>query len=293
MQDNDKILENAEEILSAIKYMESIDTDAAYRRDLRALREKRREGRTKFWLRFAACLSLPLAAATGILAWMLFNPVESEQFASVVAPFGAVVKYELPDHSTVWLNSGSSLSYPVRFSRKSRTVQLEGEAYFDVQKNPDRPFTVVADGGMKVKVLGTKFNVSAYKDDSSIETTLESGKVEVITDSGVSLELIPGEQANYSKESGHLEKHKVNAYDHTAWKDGKMVFRNASLEEIFNRLEHKFGINIILSGQPSGDERYRATFRNESLDRTMDYLGRIAGFRWQFEDENTIAVQFR
>ena len=100
--------------------------------------------------------------------------------ASVTAPRGAVVRYELPDNSTVWLNSGSTLIYPTRFDRKTRRVQLDGEAYFEVQANPEKPFYVGASDGLSVKVYGTKFNVEAYSDDDIITTTLENGHVDVL-----------------------------------------------------------------------------------------------------------------
>lgn len=292
--DTDKLLDNANEILSAVRYMESVDADAACERSLQAIRQSRRNIRISRMLRFAACLSLPLSIATGVLAWLLFFPSESERYVEVTSPVGAVIKYELPDNSIVWLNSGSKLSYPAVFSRKSRQVRLEGEAYFQVEANPEKPFYVRTSGDCSVKVYGTEFVVSAYPDDPTVTTTLESGAVDMEVGAGSearSVTMVPGDQAVFTKTTGTMEKYKVNAYEFSAWREGKMIFRNATLDEIFNTLERKFGVDIQVRGNRSGEERYRATFRNESLDRTLNYLARIAGFSWRCEDDRLIEVE--
>lgn len=293
--DTVRLIENAEEILSAIRYMESVDADAACEKSLQTIRLSRRNSRMYSLLKFAACLSLPLAVVSGVLAWLLFFPLENERFAEVTSPVGAVVKYELPDNSTVWLNSGSRLTYPVEFSGKSRRVSLEGEAYFQVEANPEKPFYVSTSDSHNVKVWGTKFVVSAYPDDPFITTTLESGAVDieyVAEGEERSLVMHPGEQTVFVKTTGEIDKRIVDTYEFTAWKDGKMVFRNATLEEIFKSLEHKFGVVIRVSGVSNG-EHYRATFRNESLDRTLNYLSRIAGFSWQNTDGGLIEVELK
>lgn len=292
--DTERMLENAEEIMSAIRYMESLDADAVCERDLQSIRASRGNSRRNRLLRFAACLSLPLAALAGVLAWKLFFPQESERYAEVVSPVGTVVRYELPDNSVVWLNSASRLTYPTSFSRKSRQVRLEGEAYFQVEPDSDRPFFVRTSDNHSVKVCGTEFVVSAYPDDPTITTTLETGAVEIELGTGgdgMVVKMAPGDQTVFTKITGTVEKRRVNAYEFSAWKDGRMIFRNATLDEIFNSLERRFGVDIQVRGSISDKERYRATFRNESLDRTLNYLSRIAGFTWQSVDNRLIEVE--
>lgn len=288
--DTERMLENAEEIMSAIRYMESLDADAVCERDLRSIRASRVNSRWNRLLRFAACLSLPLATLAGVLAWKQ----ESERYAEVVSPVGTVVRYELPDNSVAWLNSASRLTYPTAFSRKSRQVSLEGEAYFQVEPDSDRPFFVRTSDNHSVKVCGTEFVVSAYPDDPTITTTLETGAVEIELGTGgdgMVVKMVPGDQTVFTKLTGEVETRRVNAYEFSAWKDGRMIFRNATLDEIFNSLERRFGVDIQVRGSINDKERYRATFRYESLDRTLNYLSRIAGFRWQSIDDRLIEVE--
>lgn len=292
MTKENRRLEKAQSILQAIRYMESIDSEAAYEKGMAAIREERRRKAFRGFVWAAACLSIPLLAATAILVSIHYFPSESKQMASVTAPRGAVVKYELPDNSTVWLNSGSTLTYPIRFDRKTRRVQLEGEAYFEVQANPEKPFLVNTSDELSVKVYGTRFNVEAYSDDDIITTTLEHGHVDVLVEGHEALCLVPGEQAEYSKLTGELVRSQVNTYESTAWKDGRMVLRNASLNEVFKALERKFGVSIQVNGTIDETDTYRATFRNETLAQILDYLSATADFRWKIEDTTLPGGEF-
>ena len=283
MKEDDKMLAKANAISQAIDYMESIDAEKAYEKGRKRIANQRRKQFLGAFVKVAACLAVPLALSTAILGWLRFFPAESRKFASVTVPAGSVVRYELPDNSIVWLNSQSTLKYPVRFSSRARRVELEGEAYFEVEANPDKPFYVNTSDNLAVRVYGTKFNVAAYNDEPLIQTTLESGHVEVIVSgngAGTALDLVPGEQATYDKATGHLEKRQVNTYEHIAWTQGRLVFRNASLGDVFKSLERKFGVRINVQGKINDTETYRATFRNESLSQIMDYLSRTAGFKW-------------
>ncbi|MGN1210988.1 MAG: FecR family protein [Candidatus Cryptobacteroides sp.] len=283
MENDNTTLKKAHAILQAIRYMESIDTEAAFNRDIHKIKKARKALVYNRLVRFAACLSIPLFIATAVMTALYFFPQESHEMAEVTAPCGSVVRYELPDKSTVWINSGSTLKYPTRFDRKARRVEIDGEAYFEVHANPDKPFYVNAFDGLSVKVYGTRFNVSAYSDDENITTTLENGHVDVIV-SDQTLSLIPGEQASYSKLTGEIVRSQVNTYEHTAWKDGRLVLRNASLNQVFKALERKFGVTVSVKGTVNESETYRATFRNESLSQILDYLSRTASFSWRFED---------
>lgn len=284
MTNDDKILKKADDLWKAIQYMESIDVDNAFENGMNQIRQARRQLFFNRLVRVAACLSIPLFIATAVMASLWLFPRESTEMASVTAPCGSVIKYELPDQSTVWINSGSTLTYPVRFDRKARRVEIDGEAYFEIQANPDKPFYVNASDGLSVKVYGTKFNVSAYSDDDVITTTLETGHVDVMV-ADQTLALVPGEQASYSKLTGQMVRSQVNTYEHTAWKDGRLVLRNASLSQVFKALERKFGVTVHVNGTINESDTYRATFRNETLSQILDYMSRTAGFRWRYEDE--------
>lgn len=283
MENNELKLRKAQNLLDAIRYMESLDADKACREGMNKVKKERRSVIFNNFVKVAAILSLPLLIATTVMASLYFFPEESSEMASVTAPGGSVVKFELPDKSTVWINGGSTLTYPVRFSQKARRVEIEGEAYFEVQANPEKPFYVNASDGFSVKVYGTRFNVSAYSDDDTITATLESGHVDVSVAERI-LTLVPGEQASYSKLTGEIVRSQVNAYEHIAWKDGRLVLRNANLNQVFKALERKYGVKVIVNGNINESETYRATFRKESLSQILDYLSRTAGFTWKMDD---------
>ena len=104
-----------------------------------------------------------------------------------------MIRYELPDGSVVWLNAGTTLRYPTVFKKDNRSVELKGEAYFEIQADQERPFYVNTQNGLSVYVYGTKFNVNAYENDDYVETVLEKGKVNVITPNRETIVLTPGE----------------------------------------------------------------------------------------------------
>ena len=236
-------------------------------------------------VRYAAFLTIPLLLSSLILGYLYFGGTEDEEkYAEVMAASGAVIRYELPDHSVVWLNAGSTLRYPTVFRKNNRNVELKGEAYFEVQADKERPFYVRTSNGLSVYVYGTKFNVAAYDDDDYIETVLEKGKVNVITPTQETIVLAPGEQLLYDKNSQKTTKNKVDVYGKVAWKDGKLIFRNASLEEIFKRLERHFNVEIQFDNRYGKEYKYRATFRTETLPQILDYLARSADMKWKIEE---------
>lgn len=188
------------------------------------------------------------------------------------------------DHSVAWSNAGSTLRYPIVFRKDNRSVELKGEAYFEVQADKKRPFYVNTPDGLSVYVYGTKFNVAAYEDEELIGTVLEKGKVNVITPNQETMELLPGEQLLYNRNSRKWIKNKVDVYEKVAWKDGKLIFRNATLEEIFKRLSRHFNVDIEFDNRLGKEYKYRATFHKETLQQILDYLAKSAALKWRVED---------
>ena len=281
----ESLLRKAQAIGDDIKEMESIDTFSAYRKAQTRIREIGKKSMYNQLVRYAAFLTIPLLVSSLILGYLYFGGTEeTEKYAEVKAATGAVIRYELPDHSVVWLNAGSTLRYPTVFRKNNRNVELKGEAYFEVQADKERPFYVKTSNGLSVYVYGTKFNVAAYDDDNYIETVLEKGKVNVITPNQETIVLAPGEQLLYDKCSQKSIKNKVDVYGKVAWKDGKLIFRNASLEEIFKRLERHFNVEIQFDNRYGKEYKYRATFRTETLPQILDYLARSADMKWKIEE---------
>lgn len=283
--DKELLIKRAEALGNDIKEMESIDASHAYTQARLKIKANRRKQFYNQAMKYAAFLTLPLLLTSFIFGYLFFHEPElDERFTEVVAASGSVIRYELPDHSVVWLNSGTSLRHPATFQKESRNVELKGEAYFEVQADKEHPFYVDTPDGLSVYVHGTKFNVAAYEDESSVEVVLETGKVNVITPNKESIALLPGEHLLFEKQSHESVKNKVDVYEKTAWKDGKLIFRNATLEEIFKRLERHFNVEIEFNNISNKEYKYRATFRNETLPQILDYLSKSATLKWKTQD---------
>lgn len=276
-----KVLALAEDI----KEMESIDVQGAFNRVHLQMKKSQHKKWMNKWMKYAAMLTLPFMLISILLGYLYFRKQDTTvQYAEVNATAGSVIRYELPDHSVVWLNAGTTLRYPTTFQSDRRDVELDGEAYFEVTADKEHPFYVSTHNGPTVYVYGTKFNVTAYSDDSYVGTVLEQGNVNVILPASEKVSLMPSEQLFYDKKNGTWTKSKVDVYEKVAWKDGKLIFRNATLEEIFKRLSRHFNVEIQLNNKKHKEYRYRATFRKETLSQILDYLSKSATMKWKIED---------
>jgi transmembrane sensor len=213
----------------------------------------------------------------GSLAWFLSRqsaPVP-ETFTRVVSENGQVSKVELPDGSVVWLNSGSTISYNNYFSADNREIALSGEAYFDVAKNEEIPL-VVDFGELKVKVLGTRFNINAYDVGESAEVVLEDGSVELINEKSAHsfYQLKPGERINVELKTNRYSVKKVNTTRYTSWKDGIINIYDLPLEEVIMRLEKRYNQQFELDPEVN-KFRYTFTIENERLEDVLNLMERI------------------
>ena len=280
----ESLLRKAQALGDDIKEMESIDVLGAYYQAQTKIKTNRRKNMYNQLMRCAAFLTIPLLLTSLVFGYLyLGEPKEEVRYAEVTSTMGTVIRYELPDHSIVWLNSGTTLRYPTVFNKDNRSVELKGEAYFEVKADHEYPFWVHTPNGLSVYVYGTKFNVAAYEDDSYIETVLEKGRVNVVTPNRETIILTPGEQLLYDKHTSRAEKEKVDVYGKVAWKEGKMIFRNASLEEILKRLERHFNVDIEFHNNSGKTYNYRATFRRETLTQILDYLAKSANLKWEIQ----------
>lgn len=195
-------------------------------------------------------------------------------------PRGGEYQMTLSDGTKVWLNSGSSLKFPVSFSSNIREVKLEGEAYFKVKKNASKPFIVKTHRG-DIKVLGTSFNVFAYKNEDISHTTLVEGKIEY-SDCGKKRILKPGDQALSSKEGEVFKVQKVNTELYTAWKNGLFVFEEESLESLTNKLSLWYGVEFFFANEEA--KNYKLSGHMKRYEEFDDILKLI---------ENIIDVKFK
>lgn len=186
---------------------------------------------------------------------------------SIVTENSQRSKVVLPDSSIVWLNSGTTLSYPGNFSGQNRKVSLNGQAFFQVYHKENTPFSVQANG-LIVKVLGTKFDVNAYPENGEIAVVLESGKVELAYKNieSFSYTMQPGEKATYNIANNALTLNYADAAIYSSWKDGKLIFRNESMKNVVDKLKRWYNINIEITDKDVYNSIFSGTIQNESYE---------------------------
>lgn len=200
-------------------------------------------------------------------------PMREVKYTSVVADNGQTSKIILPDSSVVWLNSGTKLTYNNGYSFDNRDLVLEGQAFFSVTRNEMLPLTVAC-SEIKVKVLGTKFDVNAYPGSNEINVVLESGQVELLNSNveSFSLKMAPGEKVRYSEETKKFLIEKVETEDFTNWKEGYLVFTDSPMSEVIERLERKFNVDIEVKNNTVYKSVFNARFKDEKLTEILEYI---------------------
>lgn len=201
-------------------------------------------------------------------------------FNTLFVPNGKTFKLKLSDGSSVVLNSGSKLKYPVYFSDpKQRRVYLEGEAYFEVVTNPKQPF-VVETNNISVRALGTGFNVTSYPNDGQCCAVLLHGKVEVEDTKGQNekVVLIPNQAANYKDHQLTFEN--VDASKYVSWVNGELWFYNDAMPVVFNKLERKFDVKIVSDYNGLDDIVLSAKFSKESIGDILKTLKTYKDFNY-------------
>ena len=222
--------------------------------------------------RVAAFLFLPL-----LLSFMVYyyshteKSINSVSYAEIQCPLGVRTKFQLPDGSTGFLNSGSKLKYPVQFSYE-RSVELTGEAFFDVVRNELIPFHVNTQN-LDIKVLGTTFTVIANQDELTEEIVLQTGKVDVLSKSGKQLAVItPDEHFILNTKKCTFTKKTVVASQYTSWKEGKLVFRNEDMQQVAQRLSRWYNAEVLVDDRLLDDYSFHATFIDEPLDEVLKLI---------------------
>ena len=194
----------------------------------------------------------------------------------IIAPIGSKTNFVLSDGSQVFLNNGSKLRYPLRFMDNKRDIFLSGEAYFVVAHDEKRPFRVKT-RNLNITALGTEFNVFAYPDEISTEATLVEGKVAVekVLKSGETQfigEMEPNEQFSYNRITDKVYSHHGDIDKYIAWREGKLIFKNESIEEIAHRLSRWYNVDIELTDNRVEQFTYTATFIDETLPQVLELL---------------------
>lgn len=238
----------------------------------------------------AAILALVFLAGMGLDSKFL-KPSSKVSYTKIVAPEGNKTQVVLPDSTCVWLNSGSELQYASDYSAKNRKVNMKGECFFDVVKDPAHPF-IVQGSKFQVRVFGTRFNVNEDAAKNTADVTLVSGKVEVFNlDEKPVSELTPGQQLVYEKGIYHVQDAE-NLEALTAWLNNMLIFDNQPFEEVIHYLEKWYGVKIHLDRTLYYSHNYTFKVKTESLREVMELISVITPIEYHIEGEQ-ITIKYK
>lgn len=214
-------------------------------------------------------------------------------YSKLTIPYGKTFQVQLSDGTLIHLNAGTTFRYPEKFIKgNNRMVFVDGEAFFEVAKDKKHPFIVNANG-INIRVTGTKFNVSNYKEDENKNVVLVEGSVsvykskEIYNTSKASL-LKPGFKAEWDKNNKNITIDKVDVTSYTAWIDGELVFKNDPFSDIRKKLERKYNVTIINNNQLLEKNTFSAVFDIETIEEVMEVLHRSYGIKYTIKEKQII-----
>ncbi|SFS49038.1 FecR family protein [Lutibacter maritimus] len=212
------------------------------------------------------------------------------EYNKLIIPNGKKFQIVLSDGTKIYLNSGTTLKYPVKFiaGNNRQVYLLEGEAYFDVAKDAKHPFIVNSEN-MNVRVLGTEFNMSSYPEDNSINTVLVEGSVSVFEketsyDKNTSIELKPGFKASWNKAENKAAIDKVDVSMYTGWVDGKLIFKNTQFKNIIKKLERHYNVTITNNNLKLNEQYFDATFDIETIEQVLNSFNKSYKIEYKIEN---------
>ncbi|MFC5623957.1 FecR family protein [Algoriphagus winogradskyi] len=285
------VLQKAKEIIAMIDYKDRyVLSDQAYMDLYEDIVEKSHQKRAdgshfhwSGWHKTAAILFLVFSTVYGIDILNKRNKVESENqkvttWLTVDNPAGQKYKFQLPDGTYVHLNAASSIAYPQNFDGEKRTVRMQGEAFFDVTKDPNRPFVIQIDNN-QVTVLGTSFNL---KNGEDFELALVEGKVEVADSTGGVITLLPHEML-IKRKNGEVTKTDFDPLEIFGWKDQYLIFKDDSYPEVIRKMEVWFGVTINSTLKVDKGWSYSGSYHNKPLNQVLDGISISSEFDYKIK----------
>ena len=205
----------------------------------------------------------------------------------VTVPVGQRVNLQLPDGTSVWLNASSEIIYPAYFSGSTREIHLNGEAYFEVEHNASKPFIVHTET-FDIKVLGTKFNVEAYKGMEGFTTALMEGSVEVTDrkNKDKSVRLYPAQKVAFR--NGELCKSPIDNYDVYRWREGVICFKETRFADLMRQLEKNYGVRILINNEAVKEKVFSGKFRTtDGIDNALRLLQKEGHYTFEWDENKT------
>lgn len=285
-EENRKIAEDFYELSFAVTSLQIIKRSAprkALEKVNKRIQQKQIRRLYLFVQKVAVILVLPLLFLSG---YFLLQPKEEAPvfYLETRMTPGMTGSTVLPDGTKIWLNSSSSLTYPNRFSGRTREVTLDGEAYFEVAGNAKKPFIVHTEHS-SVKVLGTKFNIDAYRNNNFIATTLVEGSIEFNyqnkDDLSRTIVVKPNEQVYYDRKTSQARLGETYVPKDIAWKNGQIILRNTPLSDILWILSKRFNVEFIVKDPAFYRYSFTGVFTNQQIERVLEHFKRSSGMRYK------------
>jgi ferric-dicitrate binding protein FerR (iron transport regulator) len=237
--------------------------------------------------------SLKIAASIAIIfscIWFFKKNNNPANEMVVVKSGNKRIEISLPDNSHVWLNKESQLTYEKGFSGPERNVKLEGEGFFEVQKDPKRPF-IIQTGTIETKVLGTSFNLRNYPSEPSVDLVVATGKVSFKSKASSDEAIVtPGNGASIHKTNRKIKEYSMADNNAWAWRSGTLKFENKPLKEVLVDLERFYRIQIDLKSSNLGACSFSGNFENASLEEVLKVLEITLELNYKRAAKNTIVV---
>ena len=211
-------------------------------------------------------------------------------YNTLIIPKGGEYFLELADGTKIWINSESTLKYPVQFVGDERNVELTGEAFFEVAHNDSKPFHVLS-GAQSIEVLGTEFNVSAYKDDAHIVTTLVDGKVKVYPtiSNEISEILLPNQQSSMNRSSGKITSSNVDPQDFIAWRSGAFHFQDQTFDSMVKILSRWYDIDVFFENEEVRNIKFTGRFkRYDDFETVIKLIERTDELKFKINGRTVI-----
>ena len=267
----------------AMKSSRDGSTEIALSKVFKRSKEARRKHYVKIYQRIAAVLLLPLLIASAILVQnsLKTDPVQMIEVRTTAGMTSTVV---LPDSSTVWLNSGSVLRYPSSFSN-TRDVELLGEGYFKVKKDPDHCFHVKT-SAMTIEVVGTEFNVDAYGDEGrSIRTTLVNGAINMHyskdNEKEEVMKIYPGQCVSIDPVEKNISVQTLDPNTMTAWRYGKIIMNRTPIEDALRQIENRYNVRFVIKNPQIYGQKFTGQLSDQRLEVMLDFFSRTSSLKFK------------
>ncbi|RYY29557.1 MAG: DUF4974 domain-containing protein [Sphingobacteriaceae bacterium] len=236
-----------------------------------------------------AAAAVFIGVFSAILFSVLHQPKPQETYITYTVPYKTTKTLVFEDGSKAVLNAGTTLKYPKHFGGKTREITLDGEAFFQVVHLSNKPF-IVHSGKLQTQVLGTSFNVDAYAKSASMKVTVVTGKVAVKEAStGKQYMLTPNQQAVFSTTKASFKKVLIaDAENKIAWQDGKLIFEDATLDEVASQLSLKFGVPTTLSNPQLKNCRISAVFQHKQLSQILEVVTKLTNSSYNLQSDKAV-----